>query len=121
MARKEKMFLYVAFPGGKKRDIVSAGWRVVWSRKCIIPPQQGPFRTPQRAAAPATGHMDQAGHSGWAEDVHVLEEENLVDGRQRGGPTTAVDKAWGGTLLGYLGHWAGGLLRPKRREMTQRT
>lgn len=55
LARKEKMFLYGAFPGGKKRDIVPAGWCVVWSRKRITPPQRGPFRTFQRAAVPVAG------------------------------------------------------------------
>lgn len=57
LARKEKMFLYGAFPGSKKRGIVPAGWCVVWSRKRITPPQQGPFRTFQRAAVPVAGPM----------------------------------------------------------------
>lgn len=115
LARKEKMFLDVAFPGGKKRDIVPAGCCVVWSRKHVPPPPRGPLRTSQSAAAPVTGHVGQAGHSGWAaaQDVCAVEEETrlaedrgsdkpILQARAREDLAGSLEKPGRGTSLCYV-------------------
>lgn len=55
LARKEKMFLYVAFPGGKKRDIVPAGW--CWC---------GQGNASRPLSKVLSGHPKGQQHSGWS-------------------------------------------------------